>query len=69
MQPFAVTPPGAARVGSPLSVVARVPEHIDLFWVGPDGNRPTELTRRAVANMQKSSVINVVSLICLLLSV
>jgi hypothetical protein len=36
-QPFAITGPGAARSGSPLTAVARIPEHLDVFWVGEDG--------------------------------
>jgi hypothetical protein len=34
---FPLTPPGAARVDSPLSAVSRVLDHLDLFWIGPDG--------------------------------
>ncbi len=36
-QPFAIAPPGAAQRGSGLAVVARSPDHLDVFWVGPDG--------------------------------
>ena len=36
-RPFPITPPGAARAGSPLAAVARMPNHLDVFWVGPDG--------------------------------
>jgi hypothetical protein len=35
--PFRITAPGAAEPGS-LSVVARLPYHLDLFWVGADGS-------------------------------
>ncbi len=35
--PFTITPPRAARAGSPLAAVSRLPNHIDVFWVGPDG--------------------------------
>ncbi len=36
-QPFPITPPGAARPGSPVVAVARTPNHLDVFWIGPDG--------------------------------
>ena len=36
-QPFPVSPPGAARAGSPLTAVARTFQHLDVFWIGPDG--------------------------------
>ena len=36
-EPFPITPPGAARQGSPVAVVARDPDHLDVFWIGPDG--------------------------------
>jgi hypothetical protein len=36
-QPFPITPPGAARPGSPVVAVARTPDHLDVFWIGPDG--------------------------------
>ena len=36
-QPFPITPPGAARPGSWVASVARTPNHLDVFWVGPDG--------------------------------
>ena len=35
--PFPLTPPGAARANSPLVSISRIPEHLDLFWLGPDG--------------------------------
>jgi hypothetical protein len=35
--PFPITPPGAARPGSPVAAVARGPDHMDVFWIGPDG--------------------------------
>jgi hypothetical protein len=35
--PFAVTAPGVAQPGSGLAAVARVPQHLDVFWVGNDG--------------------------------
>lgn len=34
---FAVTPPGVARLDSPVAAVARTPEHMDVFWINPDG--------------------------------
>jgi hypothetical protein len=36
-RPFPISPPGAAQPGSPIAAVARTPNHIDVFWVGPDG--------------------------------
>ena len=36
-QPFPITPPGAAQAGSPVAAVARTPNHLDVFWIGPDG--------------------------------
>jgi hypothetical protein len=36
-QPFAVSGPGASGPGSHLAAVARTPDHMDLFWIGPDG--------------------------------
>jgi hypothetical protein len=36
-QPFPVTAPGMAHIGSPVVAVARIPQHIDVFWIGPDG--------------------------------
>ena len=36
-QPFAISGPGASGPGSHLSAVARTPDHMDLFWIGPDG--------------------------------
>ena len=41
-QPFAITPPGAAQAGSRLAAVARMPNHLDVFWVGPDGAVATQ---------------------------
>lgn len=35
---FAVAPAGSARAGSPLAVVARTPDNVDVYWVGPDGS-------------------------------
>ena len=35
--PFAISPPGAARADSPLSVITRYVGAIDVFWIGPDG--------------------------------
>jgi hypothetical protein len=35
--PFAITPPGAAQIGSAVAVVSRLPIHLDVFWVRPDG--------------------------------
>jgi hypothetical protein len=34
--PFAITPPGAAVAGA-VSCVSRTPNHLDVFWIGPDG--------------------------------
>lgn len=34
---FPITPPGSARAGSPISAVTRYPNHLDVFWTGPDG--------------------------------
>jgi hypothetical protein len=36
-QPFGIAPGGAARAGSPVVAVARTPDHLDVFWIGPDG--------------------------------
>ncbi|HEY3411005.1 MAG TPA: hypothetical protein VGK53_22800, partial [Propionicimonas sp.] len=36
-QPFPITPPGAARADSPIVAVSRTPDHMDVFWIGPDG--------------------------------
>ncbi|MFD3458858.1 hypothetical protein ACFWVM_04040 [Nocardia fluminea] len=35
---FAIASAGSARAGSPLAVVARTPDNIDVYWVGPDGS-------------------------------
>jgi hypothetical protein len=35
--PFPITPPGAARPGSPLAAVTRLDGALDVFWIGPDG--------------------------------
>ncbi len=35
--PFPITPPGAAQLGSRVAAVARTANHLDVFWVGPDG--------------------------------
>src|SRR5262249_37789057 len=35
--PFPVTPPGAAVPGAGLAAVARFQNHLDVFWIGPDG--------------------------------
>ena len=35
-QPFPLTPPNAAQPGA-IAAVARTPDHLDVFWVGPDG--------------------------------
>jgi hypothetical protein len=37
LAPYPITPPGAARDGSPITVVARTPDHLEVFWIGPDG--------------------------------
>ena len=34
---FPITKPGAARPGSPIAAVARTPNRLDVFWIGPDG--------------------------------
>ena len=36
-QPFAVAAPASASPGSPLGLVARTPDHLDVFWIMPDG--------------------------------
>ena len=36
-QPFRIAPPGAARPGSPVTAVARFPDHLDVFWAGNEG--------------------------------
>ena len=36
-KPFAITPPNAARAGSPIVAVSRNPQHVEVFWIGPDG--------------------------------
>jgi hypothetical protein len=36
--PFSLAPPGSATVTSPVSAVARTPDHIDVFWLGRDGS-------------------------------
>ncbi|WP_151898886.1 hypothetical protein [Nitrosospira lacus] len=35
--PFSITSPGAARADSPIAAIARGPNHLDVFWIGPDG--------------------------------
>jgi hypothetical protein len=40
--PFPITPPGAAQAGSRLAAVARTPNHLDVYWVGPDGTIGTQ---------------------------
>src|SRR5262249_43503231 len=35
--PFPITPPGATRTGSPLTVVTRLEGALDAFWIGSDG--------------------------------
>jgi hypothetical protein len=42
---FAITAPGAARLGTPVVAVSRVPEQIDVFWIGPDGSIMTQWWR------------------------
>jgi hypothetical protein len=34
--PFSIAPPGSAQPGA-IAAVARNPDHLDVFWVGPDG--------------------------------
>jgi hypothetical protein len=36
--PISITRPGVSRFDSPLAVVSRTPNRLDLFWIGPDGN-------------------------------
>ncbi len=43
--PFPISPPGAARLGSPVVTVSRVPDQIDVFWIGPDGSIMTQWWR------------------------
>src|SRR2546422_917118 len=33
-QQFGIAFPNSVRAGSPLTVVARTPDHLDVFWVG-----------------------------------
>jgi hypothetical protein len=35
--PFAITPSGASRNGSPLTALVRPDGEVDVFWIGPDG--------------------------------
>ena len=35
--PFAITPSGAARAGSPLAVITRYTGAVDVCWIGSDG--------------------------------
>ncbi|MBF6346873.1 hypothetical protein IU409_25660 [Nocardia cyriacigeorgica] len=35
---FAITAAKAARSGSPVTVVARTPDNLDVYWIGPDGS-------------------------------
>ncbi|MFD8148329.1 CAP domain-containing protein, partial [Streptomyces sp. NPDC059708] len=35
---FSITPPGAAALGSGVAAVAQRNNHLDVFWVGPDGS-------------------------------
>ena len=35
-QPFPIAPPGHATPGA-ITAVSRFPEHLDVFWIGPDG--------------------------------
>ena len=35
--PFAITPEGTVRPGSPITAVARAENHLDVFWIRPDG--------------------------------
>ena len=37
-QPFGIAPPGAARLGAGMASVARTAQHLDVFWVTPDGS-------------------------------
>jgi hypothetical protein len=35
--PFSIAPPGSAKAGQ-IAALARVPDHIDVFWTAPDGS-------------------------------
>jgi hypothetical protein len=35
--PFVLVPASAARAGSPLVALSRLRDHMDLFWISPDG--------------------------------
>jgi len=35
--PFNIAPPGSAEEGSAIAVLARMPDHLDVFWVTRDG--------------------------------
>ena len=48
--PFAMTPPGAARAGSPLTVITRYTGALDVFWIGPDGAIATNWANPQVNN-------------------
>jgi hypothetical protein len=37
-QPFMIAPPGSARAGEPVTAVSREGNHVDVFWVAPDGS-------------------------------
>ena len=35
---YRITEPGVAASNSPITAVSRFPEHLDVFWIGPDGS-------------------------------
>ncbi len=35
---FALANPGSARAGSPLAALARIPQQLEAFWIGTDGD-------------------------------
>jgi hypothetical protein len=37
-QQIGIAVPGSVRPGSPLVVMARTPDHLDVFWIGADGD-------------------------------
>ncbi len=49
--PFAVTSPQSAQPGA-VSVVARTPDHLDVFWIGADGAVGTNWWNAHVNNAQ-----------------
>ncbi|MCA9873360.1 MAG: hypothetical protein KC441_06885 [Anaerolineales bacterium] len=49
--PFAISPPQSAQPGA-IAVVARTPDHLDVFWVGADGAIGTNWWNVHVNNAQ-----------------